>query len=284
MTVWQAIVLGVVQGLTEFLPVSSSAHLLVVPWLLGWESPGLAFDAALHLGTLAAVLVYFWRELVTLALAFPRAIRRPQALLRSADPADVMPRLSLLIALGTVPGLVFGVLGEELIDAIYHPDGVTPDAIIVAIAIALIALALLLLAAERVARHVRGMASLTVRDTLIIGLAQAGALIPGVSRSGATITAGLFCGLTRSDAARFSFLLGAPIIAAAGAKGLLDTLTSGLDAGQLWVLAVGLAASALAGFAAIWGLLRYLQRASTAVFIVYRIVLGVALIVLVASR
>jgi undecaprenyl-diphosphatase len=283
-TVWQAIVLGVVQGLTEFLPVSSSAHLLVVPWLLGWESPGLAFDAALHLGTLAAVLVYFWRDLLAMALALPRAIRRPSAILRSHDPADVMPRLALLIALGTVPGLLAGLLGGGAIDSLYHPDGVAPDRVIIMIAVALIALALLLLAAERTAQHVRGMASLTVRDAAIVGLAQALALVPGVSRSGATITAGLFRGLTRADAARFSFLLGAPIIAAAGAKGLLDTLTSGLDAGQLGVLAVGLAASALAGFAAIWGLLRYLQRASTAVFIVYRIALGIVLIVLVAVR
>jgi undecaprenyl-diphosphatase len=276
--------LGIVQGLTEFLPVSSSAHLLVVPWLLGWESPGLAFDAALHLGTLAAVLVYFWRDLLAMALAFPRAIRRPYAILHSDDPAEVMPRLSLLIVVGTVPGLIAGVLSEGAIDALYHPGGVAPDRVIVFIAVALIALALLLLWAERAARHVRGMASLTVRDAVIIGLAQALALIPGVSRSGATITAGLFRDLSRVDAARFSFLLGVPIIAAAGAKGLLDTLTSGLDAGQLGVFAVGLAASALAGFAAIWGLLHYLQRASTAVFIVYRIVLGVVLIVLVVSR
>jgi undecaprenyl-diphosphatase len=283
-TVWQAIVLGVVQGLTEFLPVSSSAHLLVVPWLLGWESPGLAFDAALHLGTLAAVVVYFWRDLLAMALALPRAIRRPRMILRSDDPADVMPRLALLIALGTVPGLVAGLLGEEAIDAVYHPSGVAPDAVIVAIATAMIALALLLLAAERMARHVRGMDSLKLPDALIIGLAQALALIPGVSRSGATITAGLFCGLTRVDAARFSFLLGVPIVAAAGANGLLETLTSGLGAGQLGVFAVGLVASALAGFAAIWGLLRYLQRASTVVFIVYRIVLGVVLILLVLSR
>jgi undecaprenyl-diphosphatase len=283
-TVWQAIVLGIVQGLTEFLPVSSSAHLLVVPWLLGWESPGLAFDAALHLGTLAAVLVYFWRDLLAMALALPRAIRRPYAILRSQEPTDVMARLALLIALGTVPGLIAGVLGEGAIDAIYHPGGVAPDRVIVMIAVALIALALLLLAAERAARHVWGMASLTVRDTVVIGLVQALALIPGVSRSGATITAGLFRGLTRADAARFSFLLGAPIVAAAGAKGLLDTLRSGLDAGQLGVFAIGLAASALAGFAAIWGLLRYLQRASTAVFIVYRIVLGIVLIVFVAVR
>ena len=279
-----ATLLGIVQGLTEFLPVSSSAHLLVVPWLLGWESPGLAFDAALHLGTLAAVIVYFWRDLVAMARAFPRAMQRPGAILRSDNPADVMPRLSLLIALGTVPGLVAGFLGAETIDTVYHPGGVAPDAVVVVIAAALIVLALLLLWAERAARHVRGVESLTVRDAVIIGLAQAAALIPGVSRSGATITAGLFRGLTRADAARFSFLLGAPIVAAAGAKGLLDTLTSGLDMGQLGVFAVGLMTSALAGFAAIWGLLRYLQRASTAVFIIYRIGLGIMLLVLVAVR
>ena len=284
MSIWQAIVLGIVQGLTEFLPVSSSAHLLIVPWLFGWESPGLAFDAALHLGTLAAVLVYFWRDLTAMAVAFPRAIRHPAAMLRSRDPADVMPRLSLLIALGTLPGLVAGVLAAETIDAVYHPEGVAPDRIILAVAVALIALALLLWWAERAARHVHGVESLTVRDALIVGLAQAAALLPGVSRSGATITAGLFRGLTRADAARFSFLLGAPIVAAAGAKGLLDTLTSGLDASQLGVFGAGLLASALAGFAAIWGLLRYLQRASTAVFIVYRIVVGVGLIALVMSR
>jgi undecaprenyl-diphosphatase len=284
MSVWQAIVLGIVQGLTEFLPVSSSAHLLVVPWLLGWEAPGLAFDAALHLGTLAAVIVYFWRDLTAMALAFPHAILRPGTILRSHDPADVMPRLSLVIALGTIPGLIIGVLGQSTIDAAYHPEGVTPDRVIVAVAIALIALALLLWWAERAARHVRQMDSLTTRDALIIGLAQAGALIPGVSRSGATITAGLFRGLTRADAARFSFLLGAPIVAAAGAKGLLDTLSSGLDAGQLGVFAVGLLASALAGFAAIWGLLRYLQRASTMVFIIYRVVLGVVLLALVVAQ
>ncbi len=284
MTVWQAIVLGIVQGLTEFLPVSSSAHLLIVPWLLGWESPGLAFDAALHLGTLAAVLVYFWRELTAMALAFPRAIRQPGRILRSHAPEDVIPRLSLLIALGTVPGLIAGLLGADTIDAFYHPEGVLPDRAIVAVAVALIALALLLLWAERAARHERSMASLTVRDAVVIGLAQAAALIPGVSRSGATITAGLFRGLTRPDAARFSFILGTPIIAAAGVKGLLDTLTSGVEAGQLEVFAVGLAASALAGFAAIGWLLRYLQRASMAVFIAYRIILGIVLIGLVVVR
>jgi undecaprenyl-diphosphatase len=283
-SVWQAIVLGVVQGLTEFLPVSSSAHLIIVPWLLGWESPGLAFDSALHLGTLTAVLVYFWNDLLAMALAFPRAIQRPAAVLRSRDPADLMPRLALLIVIGTVPGAVIGLAVENFIDGAYHPGGLAPDTVIVAVACALIALALLLLLAERVARHVRRLDSLTVRDAVVIGLAQAGALIPGVSRSGATITAGLFRGLTRADAARFSFLLGTPIVAAAGAKGLLDVLSSGLDTGQLGVFAIGLATSAIAGFGAIWGLLRYLQRASTVVFIIYRIVLGLVLLALVVVR
>jgi len=283
-TIWQAIILGIVQGLTEFLPVSSSAHLIVVPWLLGWESPGLAFDSALHLGTLTAVIVYFWRDLLAMARALPRALQHPMAMLRSDDPHDLMPRLSLLIAIGTLPGLIVGLLGAGIIEDLYHSDGIASNGVIIAVACALIVLALLLLLAERMARHVRGLHSLRVPDALIIGLAQAAALIPGVSRSGATITAGLFRGLTREDAARFSFLLGAPIIAAAGAKGLLDIVTSGLDTGQLAVFAIGLATSALAGFAAIWGLLRYLQRSSTVIFIVYRIALGLLLLVLVAVR
>lgn len=284
MTVWQAIVYGIVQGLTEFLPVSSSAHLLIVPWLLGWDSPGLAFDAALHLGTLVAVIVYFWRELIGMVMALPGAIARPAATLHSRGSEDFLGRLALLIILGTIPGLIAGLLGQDFIDQLYHPVGVSPDRVIVAVAVALIALALLLYWAERVARHVRDLESLTVRDAAIIGLAQAAALIPGVSRSGSTITAGLFRGLERADAARFSFLLGSPIIAAAGAKGLLDVLTSGLDAAQLGIFAIGLATSAVAGFAAIWGLIRYLQRASTTVFIVYRVVLGLVLLALVAVR
>lgn len=284
MSVGQAIVLGIVQGLTEFLPVSSSAHLIAVPWLLGWETQELAFDAALHLGTLAAVLAYFWRDLLVLAMALPRAVRRPGAILRSSAPADHAARLALLIALGTIPALAVGVMGEGFIDAAYHPGGVAPDRAIVAVAVVLIALAVLLLWAERAARHVRGMGSLTIPDAVVIGFAQAGALLPGVSRSGATITAGLFRGLTRVDAARFSFLLGTPVVVAAGAKGLLDVLAAGLDAAQLGIVAAGLSASAVTGFAAIWALLHYLQYASTKAFIAYRIGLGTLLLVLVGLR
>jgi undecaprenyl-diphosphatase len=287
----QAIVLGLVQGLTEFLPVSSSAHLIIVPWLFGWPTPGLAFDAAVHLGTLVAVVVYFWRELVAMLLALPLALRHPVALLRAPDPSqprivsdperDQNARLALLIAIGTVPGVIAGLAGQAAIAAFYHPEGGTPQRAIVMVAVALMALAALLWVAERTAAHQRRMAHLTWRDAVTIGLAQAAALIPGVSRSGATLTAGLFQGMNRADAARFSFLLGIPIVAAAGSKGLYDAINAGMDAQQVRVFAAGMITSGLAGFAAIWWLLRYLQHASTRIFILYRIGLGLFLLFLV---
>ncbi len=291
MSIWEAIVLGLVQGATEFLPISSSAHLIVVPWLLGWEEPGLAFDAALHFGTLTAVVVYFWRDLVGMARALPRALTGAGALLRDpapgrrreADPRDADARLALLIAVGTVPGLVAGLAGQNVIEAFYHPGGGTPTRAIVAVALALMALGGLLLVAERVAAHQRRVAHLTWQDAVTIGLAQATALIPGVSRSGATITAGLFQGLHRADAARFSFLLGAPIIGAAAAKGLLDVVQAGMSRGEAGIFAAGIVTSGVTGFAAIWGLLRFLQRHGTRVFVVYRFGLGLLLLGLVAA-
>ena len=289
----QAIVLGLVQGLTEFLPISSSAHLIIVPWLFDWEEPGIAFDAAVHLGTLTAVIVYFWRELVAMLIALPLALRHPVALLRTPDPArprivrspeqDRDARLALLIAIGTVPGVVAGLAGQEALEAFYHPEMGIPNRAIVLIALALMALASLLWVAERTAAHQRRMEHLTWRDAVTIGLAQAAALIPGVSRSGATLTAGLFQGLNRADAARFSFLLGVPIVAAAGSKGLLDAFSAGMDASQLRVFVAGMLASGVAGFAAIWWLLRYLQRSSTRIFILYRIGLGLFLLSLVLT-
>lgn len=283
----EAIVLGLVQGLTEFLPISSSAHLVVVPWLLGWPSPGLAFDAALHLGTLAAVLVYFWRDLVRMAIALPSAAAHPLRALRGPRPEsgevdDPDARLALLIAVGTVPGAAAGLLVEDAVERAYHGGGGTTDAAIVAIAAALIGLGLLLLLAERLARHVRTIGNLRLSDALVVGVAQAAALVPGVSRSGATITAGLFRGLRRADAARFSFLLGVPIIAAAGVNGLADSLQAGLAPGEWPIVLTGIVVSGASGFAAIWGLLRYLQRASTLVFVVYRVALGLMLLAAVA--
>ena len=281
---WQAIVLGIVQGLTEFLPISSSAHLLIVPWLFGWEAPGLAFDAALHLGTLLAVLVYFAREFWGLALAIPTALRRPGIAVAAADATDDRSRnarLLWLIVIGSLPAAIAGLLFEDRIDAAFHGDNQTRAVVIVAIA--MMALGLVLFLAERRARHERPLGDVRWADALIIGVAQAMALMPGVSRSGATITAGLFRGIRRADAARFSFLLGTPLILGAGLLGLKDLLDTGLAGRELAVAASGLVASALSGFFAIWGLLRFLQRSSTVVFVAYRLVVGAALLIAIAA-
>src|SRR5829696_6629226 len=285
LTFWQAVLLGLVQGLTEFLPISSSAHLIIVPWLFNIPEPGLEFDAALHVGTLFAVLVFFRNEFIGMAKAIPEALHDPRRVIGQTptNETEQNAKLLWLIVIGCIPGVVLGLGFESKIEDLFH-NATHENRAVAIIAIAMMALAGALLVAERIAKHRRPLSSLNLKDAVVIGFAQALALIPGVSRSGATITAGLFRDLKRADAARFSFLLGVPIIAAAGAKGLIDTLTSGLDDGQLAVFAVGVAVSALAGFVAIWGLLRYLQRATTAVFIVYRIVLGIVLIVLVVSR
>jgi undecaprenyl-diphosphatase len=286
MSSFQAIVLGLVQGLTEFLPVSSSAHLIIVPWLLGWDEPGLSFDAALHLGTLAAVIFYFWREFLGMARAVPRAIGKPGALLYRKgevdDETDGSARLLLLIAIGTLPGLVFGLLGESAIEDLFHTEKHEKLALTI-ITMVMMGVGLLLLYAEKVATRSRGIDSLEVPDAAAIGLAQASALVPGVSRSGATITLGLFRGLRREDAARYSFLLGTPIIAGAGVKGLIDTLQSGLSGQEATAFALGMLASAISGFLAIGFLLRFLQRASTRVFVFYRLGLGVVILILLAS-
>ena len=290
MSLLEAIVLGIVQGLTEFLPISSSAHLIAARWLFGWEEPSLAFDAALHLGTLAAVVAYFWRDLLGMTLAIPAALARPGDLLR--DPAPAWPRaassteqqarLVLLIAIATVPGLLTGLFGQEALESFFRSDD-HQDRAIAVIALLLIAIGLLMLTAERAAAHQRALLHLTWRDAVSIGLAQATALLPGVSRSGATITVGLFQGLNRADAARFSFLLGTPLIFAASVKAVADAVADGLSGSEALDLLVGGLTSAAVGFLAIWWLLRYLQRASTLVFVGYRIGLGLVLLLLVLA-
>ena len=290
MSALEAIVLGIVQGLTEFLPISSSAHLIVARWLFGWEEPSLAFDAALHLGTLIAVIAYFWRDLLALISALPTALSDPVALLRDptpgtlreASPARQHARLGLLIAITTVPGLLTGYFGQDTLESFFRSENDQGRAI-VAIAILMIALGCLMLAAERVAAQQRSLLHLTWRDAVTIGLAQATALLPGVSRSGATITAGLFQGLARADAARFSFLAGTPLIFTAGAKAVYDAVAEGLSGSEAFDLIVGGVTSGTVGFLAIWWLLRYLQRASTLVFVIYRVAFGLALLVLVLT-
>ncbi len=276
---FQAIVLGIVQGLTEFLPISSSAHLLLVPWLLGWDNDlinSLGFDVALHIGTLLSVLAFFANDWVRLIRAGIASIVERKI----GDDPD--RRLAWLIVLGSIPGALIGALAESKVEEIFHAPK-TPLAAwaVIAIAIMIALLGLFLFLAERVAKHARNLNQITLRDAILIGAAQALAIFPGVSRSGATITAGLFLGLKRDDAARFSFLLGAPIIAGAGLKSVYDLYQEGIGSGDLLLYAVGFIASAITGFLAIKFLLQYLRSSSTDIFVYYRWAMS-AFIILVA--
>ncbi len=277
MSAWQAAVMGIVQGLTEFLPISSSAHLVVLPWLLGWPEPGLTFNVAVHLGTLVAVLVYFWRDIVRLAVGWLSAVVRG----RVFDTSEA--RLGWAILVGSVPAGVVGFLANDAIDAFFHSGGGGRTAIVV-IATLLIALGLVLWVAEHVGARSRSLQEIGLRDGVVIGLAQAFALLPGVSRSGSTITAGLFLGLERASAARFSFLLGIPAIAGAGVLETVALLREGLPAHEQLVFLVGITSAAVTGLLAIAFLLRFLQRYSTMVFVVYRLALGLALLVVALTR
>lgn len=275
---WKAIVLGAVQGVTELLPISSSAHLVLVPWLSGWPNPGLTFDVALHLGTLAAVLIYFWHDLWGMLTALLRGIatRRPLA--------EPNSRLALYVIVASLPGAFFGALLDSRIEERFHVENASSGALL-AIAAALIVMGLLLAVAERVALHRRALADLGWRDALVVGVAQAFALLPGVSRSGTTITTGLFLGMQCETAARFSFLLSAPITGGAALKKSYDlSKGGGLADDERLPFLVGILTAGLVGYACIAWLLRYLQRATTIVFTVYRVLLGVLVIVLVLVR
>jgi len=274
MTLWQAIVLGIIQGLTEFLPISSTAHLKVVPALLGWQDPGSAFTAVVQWGTLIAVLVYFWKDvwLILRAVFAGIWLRRPLA--------DPHARLGWMIALGTVPVVAFGLLFHHAIETTLRS--------LYVIAAAAIGLALLLLVAELVdqrrATDRKQLADLGWWDAIIVGLWQAVALIPGASRSGTTITGGLFLGMTRETAARFSFLLSLPAIYAAGVHQLIKHRHELLATQEGTLnLAVCTLVSGVVGYASIAFLLGYLRRHTTYIFIAYRLVLGTLLLVLLAT-
>lgn len=285
-SIFQAIVLGIVQGLTEFLPISSSAHLIIVPWLLGWNSPvisSLPFDIALHIGTLLALLSYFADEWVRLIRA------GVQSLVERKIGSDPDRRLAWLVILGSIPGAIVGALAESKIEELFHPpDQPVAAGAILAMAVIIAVGGLALWIAERAAKHLRGLEQINLRDALFIGAAQALAIFPGVSRSSATISAGLFRNFKRDDAARFSFLLSAPIIAGAGLKGLYDVSkqaqSGSLGSGALLLYGVGLAAAAVSGFLTIRFLLNYLRRNSTDIFVYYRWALALALIVIVLVR
>ncbi len=272
--VLQALVIGIVQGLTEFLPISSSAHLIVVPRFLGWNDPFLnsaSFDVMLHAGTLVALLVFFWRELVDLLAAWFASLRDRHI---GSDPDR---RLAWLIVVTMIPGALLGVGFESFFDTFFRQH-----VILVAVFLALGAGILWL--AEQLAFLQRGLDNVNLPDAIVIGCAQAIALFPGFSRSGMTIAAGLYTGLTREAAARFSFLMGTPIIAGAATWEARELLHASLSSLDVVSLGTGMLGAAVAGLLAIAFLLGYLRRHTTLPFVAERLVLAALVVVFVLAR
>lgn len=255
MTVIQAFILGVVQGLGEFLPISSSAHLILIPWLFKIPDPGLTFDVALHIGTLLAVVAFFWKDWLTLIRhGLSRGAKSPEG------------RMFWFLVLASFPGAIIGALLEQQAETTFRNPLI--------IGVMLFVMGLLLYLADHYGAKHQQSESLSLGQSLIIGISQALAIIPGVSRSGITIASGLFLGLTREDAARFSFLLSTPIIAGAGILKLRHLTSAAITTPFL----VGVITSALVGFLVIGGLLRWLRRKSFLPFVWYRVFLAASVI------
>ena len=266
MTIIQSIVLGIVQGLGEFLPISSSAHIVIVPWLFNWEDPGLSFDVALHLCTLFAVLFYFWKDWIRLIKSFFASLSERKI----GD--DVDRRLVWFILIASVPGAAIGYLFEKQAETIFRNPWL--------IAIMMIFMGGVLFYIDRKSSKKNPMSKITLVDSLIIGISQALAIIPGVSRSGATITAALWRNLDRESAARFSFLLSTPIIAGAGLLKIKAILNSGLDITSI----TGILFSTLFGFLSIKYLLKFVQTRSYDLFVYYRLIFGLIVLATLILR
>jgi undecaprenyl-diphosphatase len=277
MSFFEAIVLGVLQGLTEFLPISSSGHLRVVPALAGWEDPGTAFTAVIQLGTMAAVVLYFWRDLLAVTTGWLRDLPRAFRWVAARGKLDEHPtedaRIGWYLVVATVPIGILGLLFKDQIE--------TGARDLRLIAFTLIAGGLVLWWADRTGARRKGMDAISTRDGVIIGLAQSAALVPGVSRSGSTISAGLFLGFTREAAARFSFLLSIPAVVLSGLFQLRDVGAG--DGPGLGPTVVATLVSFAAGYASIAWLLRWLTSHTTLVFVVYRVALGLLLFGLLAA-
>jgi undecaprenyl-diphosphatase len=273
-TALEAIILGAIQGLTEFIPISSSAHLLIVRWAFGWEAKGVAFDAVIHLGTLLALFLFFGREwyaMVGSYLSTTRLARRKASASTAASTSAVPGILLWPMVLACIPAGLTGLLFDHVIEGKFRNAPVLTGVL-------LIAMGVVLYLADRMGRKSRPMHAVRTRDWLFIGIAQALAVIPGVSRSGITITAGLMSGLEREAAARFSFLIGAPVILGAGVWELHKVMKAGLSGSDLMPLVLGVLTSTIVGYACIKFLIEYLRKRSTALFVVYRVVLGVGVI------
>lgn len=263
MTLVEAVVLGVVQGLTEFLPISSTAHLRVVPTVLGWGDPGAAYSAVIQLGSVLAVLTYFRSDIMRIAAGALKAIKEKNY-------SDQDFRIAGAIAVGTLPICIIGLLLKKMIEG--------PLRAMIVIGIASIVMGCLLMLAEKLAKHVRGIDSISGKDGFLVGLGQAMALIPGCSRSGSTLTVAMFLNLKREDAARFSFLLGIPALILSGLLEFKEMMSAGMNGDQTINLVVGLIVSTIVSYAAIAWFIKYLRKHSTFVFVAYRLIFGIAVV------
>jgi len=268
MTLFQAIILGLVQGLGEFLPISSSGHLIIFPWLFNFPDPGLSFDVALHLGTLIAIVSFFWKDFLDiLKMAFQNGNRKSEIGNRKYGKNTLW-----LLVIATIPGALFGLLLEKQAETIFR------NPLLIAGTLTMAGLVLYL--ADKYAQHKRDINNITKKDAIIIGLSQAFAIIPGISRAGATITSGLFLGLGRESAARFSFLLSAPIIFGATVIKFPDFVQSGVGLIEI----IGIITAALSGYLAIAWLLKFVEKVSYKVFFWYRLILALIIIIIWAIR
>ncbi|WP_394779937.1 undecaprenyl-diphosphate phosphatase [Undibacterium sp.] len=267
----QIAILGVVQGITELLPISSTAHMRILPAMLGWSDPGSAFSAAMQLAALAAVVSYFWRDVRGVVTGSVSAVR-------TRDFNSQPFRLAVAIILATIPIGIAGLALSSVLNACN-----SPLRSLTVIGVSSLVMAVLLAVAEFSCRHLRSVPEMRLRDALIVGLAQIGALIPGVSRSGSTLTAALFLNLKRDEAARFSFLLGLPAIALAGLKELWVLYHAHIPLEAWKLLGFGLVIASISAFCAIWGLMRFLEKFSTWPFVIYRAAMGIFLIVAVQA-
>ncbi len=259
--------LGVIQGITELLPISSTAHMRIIPAMLGWPDPGAAFSATMQLAALVGVITYFWGDITGILSESTTALAR-------RDYSDHSLRLVFYIIVATIPIVLAGAALSSMLNACD-----SPLRSLVAIGIACIVMGLLLAVTELYARHRRTMADISFKDALLVGIAQAFVLVPGTSRSGSTLTAALALGFKREEAARFSFLLGIPAVILAGGKEMWELHKVHLGAEGWSMLGVGLVVGGISSVVAIWGLMRFLERFSTWPFVFYRVAIGVLMLV-----
>ncbi len=269
MTILQAIILGILQGVAEFLPISSSGHLVLFPWLLGWDAPGLTFDTTVHLGTLVAVVIYFWHDIW-------RIVRGVLVTLRDRNFDDPDGKLGWLLVVGAIPAALAGVLLNDLFESLFSAP--------LYVAIFLLITGAILFFSEKVAQRTRDLPAIGWKDSILIGIAQAFAIAPGISRSGSTIAAGLALGIKREAAARFSFLLALPVIFGAGMLQLKHALDAGINSSEITLLAAGFIAAAVSGYAAIYYFLAYLRRRNLYPFVWYVWAFGLFALVMALVR